>query len=108
MTLRNGTAAALFVTMLSVAIVLGPGRVRTSSVLTDSPLVSHPDAWPVSPWVALARALKPAVVNVSTTRVDGNQRRHTEKSLGSGFVINPDGFIVTNNHVVDGESVRVD
>jgi len=108
MTLRNGTAAALFVTLLSVAIVLGPGLGRTASLWTDRPLVAQPAAVPVSPWVALARALKPAVVNVSTTRVDGNQRRHTEKSLGSGFVINPDGFIVTNNHVVDGaKDIRV-
>jgi serine protease Do len=32
---------------------------------------------------------------------DGNGR--TVNSLGSGFVIDPSGLIVTNNHVVDGE-----
>src|SRR5437762_1335879 len=108
MTLRNGTAAGLLVALSSVAIVFGPGLARSASLWTDGPLVAQPAVAAASPWVALARALKPAVVNVSTTRVDGNLRRHTEKSLGSGFVINPDGFIVTNSHVVDGaKDIRV-
>jgi serine protease Do len=107
MTVRNGKATAVLVALSSIAIVFGPGLGRTATLWTDGPVVAQPAA-PVSPWVALARTLKPAVVNVSTTRVDGNQRRHTEKSLGSGFVINPDGFIVTNNHVVDGaKDIRV-
>jgi serine protease Do len=101
-------AAALLVALSSIAIVFGPGLGRSASLWTDGPLVAGPAVAAASPWVGLARALKPAVVNVSTTRVDGNQRRHTEKSLGSGFVINPDGFIVTNNHVVDGaKDIRV-
>src|SRR5437867_4316234 len=108
MTLRNGTAAGLLVALSSIAIVFGPGLGGSASLWTDGPLVAQSPVAAVSPWVALARALKPAVVNVGTTRVDGNRRRHTEKSLGSGFVINPDGLIVTNNHVVDGaKDIRV-
>ena len=79
----------------------------------------------------LAEKLLPAVVNVSTTHVEeggdqtdlgfppgspfdeffkqyfdrqrgnGEHRKHKVRSLGSGFVIDPKGFIVTNNHVID-------
>ncbi len=32
----------------------------------------------------------------------GQQQRRRQNSLGSGFIIDPAGFIVTNNHVIDG------
>ena len=76
-------------------------------------------------WVELAKELKPAVVNVSTRRVEGGSQmrgpsgggdpfeqfyrqfgdqspRRSVRSMGSGFIINSNGNIVTNNHVVEG------
>jgi len=73
-------------------------------------------------WVEIARAVKPAVVNVSVrgVRKDGAESddlsrefggrapRRMLRGLGSGFVINANGYVVTNNHVVDGASdIRV-
>jgi serine protease Do len=38
----------------------------------------------------------------------GRERRQTQTSLGSGFVIDKDGYILTNRHVIDGaEKVKV-
>lgn len=82
-----------------------------------------------SPFVAVADSVLPAVVNISVERTVRVARRggssepgspldelfreffrgfpeapaeRTQNSLGSGVVISPDGYIVTNNHVVAG------
>jgi len=76
----------------------------------------------------LAKQLSPSVVNISTAQTvevntddapafpkgsplerfndffggGANQDGRVSKSLGSGFVIDKDGYIVTNNHVIEG------
>ncbi|HEY3101653.1 MAG TPA: DegQ family serine endoprotease [Methylomirabilota bacterium] len=119
---------ALAITIVLALVTLLPalGHTKTASgpLWTDRLSAAPAPATVTAPnWAEIARLVKPAVVNVSTKRQPeptpmsgddffkpffGDQPRRPVRSLGSGFVINSTGYVVTNNHVVDGASeVRV-
>ena len=61
----------------------------------------------------LAEKLMPSVVNISSFSALENtdmssDNTEASESLGSGFIIDKDGYIITNNHVVDkADSIQV-
>src|SRR5437899_234249 len=120
---RLPLAAGLVLVLVALVAGFSHGRAATTPLWSDQPIAVAPATVTAPDWVALAQALKPAVVNVSMKRAAqatpealdpffqqffGRVPPRVQRGLGSGFVINADGYVVTNNHVVDGATeIRV-
>jgi len=122
-----GVAMALLLGGTAFSLATGQAGAQ---VAQNAPAAMPPRGAPIS-FADLAAKLQPAVVNISTkqrvpvkTQADpfeeffrrfdpslppsgGNQgqtqpRTREAGSLGSGFIISPDGYVVTNNHLIQG------
>ncbi len=114
---------ASLILILSLALVSGCIYVETPSPPpSPSPEVTAPTSpeWTLPPaetqnpplpdLVSVVAKIKPSVVAINTEVVsyDIFNRPFTQEGAGSGWIIDKDGLIVTNNHVVAGaETITV-
>jgi serine protease Do len=128
-----GIGIGLFLLILGGALGFVGAREETSAStdVQNTPAVTMPVTGLSAAFERVAKSVEPAVVNISTEQIIhtsgmedpfrgmfggdspfapffGQPRDEKQHSLGSGFIVDPRGYILTNNHVVkDATKIKV-
>ncbi len=97
-TTKNKLIAAIVVTI----IVASAYAVGAAQIFVPQKAIADPVLYSADTVTSIYENASPAVVEIDTTQQAQGFFNPTMEGIGSGFLVDTDGYILTNNHVVDG------
>jgi S1-C subfamily serine protease len=97
---RGGNSSSKTANTTSV----GNGAIPAAAGTSSSGSVTGKDLSTQSDFTALYDAVRPSVVRITTGDTGTNPFQNQQQGLGSGIILDTDGHILTNYHVVTGST----
>ena len=103
--LNNGNTPTTSAINTPTTTITTTPATNTSSSVTNTWTYQPPEnSIPPTDWTTAFKYVEPsvAIINIEIESIDIFGRRYIQNGAGTGWIIDPTGYIVTNAHVVEG------